>query len=55
MTQRIENQNALYHSKMYITSVQPKLENLIKHPPCTNQTQAANLSQEPAGLIKFTK
>ena len=31
MTQKTENKNALNHSKMYITSVQPKLKNLIEH------------------------
>ena len=31
MTQKIENQNALNHSKTCISSVQPKWENLIEH------------------------
>lgn len=41
--------------KYIITSLQFKLENLITYLSCTNQTQAANLSQEQASLIKFTK
>lgn len=31
MTQKTENQNAQNHSKMYISSVQTKLEHLIEH------------------------